>query len=44
MEPKPRPIKLDPHILAYLGDFMIIFEESIRAAATAATAAAATPS
>jgi hypothetical protein len=40
MEPKPRPIKLDPHILAYLGDFMIIFEESIRAAAAVAAATA----
>lgn len=29
-EPKPRPIKLEAHVLAYLGDFMNIFEESIR--------------
>ena len=30
MEPRPRPIKLEAHVLAYLGDFMNIFEESIR--------------
>ena len=30
MEAKPRPIKLEAHVLAYLGDFMNIFEESIR--------------
>ena len=29
-EAKPRPIKLEAHVLAYLGDFMNIFEESIR--------------
>ena len=29
-EPKPRPIKLEAHVLAYLGDFMNVFEESIR--------------
>lgn len=29
-EPKPRPIKLESHILAYLGDFMSVFEESIK--------------
>lgn len=29
-EPKSRPIKLEAHVLAYLGDFMNVFEESIR--------------
>ena len=29
-EPKPRPIKLEAHILAYLGDFMSVFEESVK--------------
>jgi 23S rRNA maturation mini-RNase III len=29
-EAKPRQIKLEAHVLAYLGDFMNIFEESIR--------------
>jgi 23S rRNA maturation mini-RNase III len=28
--PKPRPLKLEPHILAYLGDFMSVFEESVK--------------
>jgi hypothetical protein len=28
--PKPRPIKLEAHILAYLGDFMSVFEESVK--------------
>lgn len=28
--PKPRPLKLEAHILAYLGDFMSVFEESIK--------------
>ena len=32
--PKPRPIKLEAHILAYLGDFMSIFEESVKRLAT----------
>jgi len=30
MEAKPRPIKLEAHVLAYLGDFMNLFEESVR--------------
>ena len=30
MEAKPRPIRLEAHVLAYLGDFMNIFDESIR--------------
>ena len=29
-EPKPRPIKIESHILAYLGDFMSVFEESVK--------------
>ena len=29
-EIKPRPIKLEAHILAYLGDFMSIFEVSVK--------------
>jgi hypothetical protein len=29
-KPKPRYIKLDAHILAYLGDFMTIFEKSVQ--------------
>ena len=33
-EPKPRPIKLESHILAYLGDFMSVFEESVKRLAT----------
>lgn len=28
--PKPRPIKLEAHILAYLGDFLQTFEESVK--------------
>jgi len=28
--PKPRPIKLEAHILAYLGDFLYTFEESVK--------------
>lgn len=28
--PKSRPIKLEAHILAYLGDFMSVFEESVK--------------
>ena len=32
--PKPRPIKLEAHILAYLGDFMSVFEESVKRLAT----------
>ena len=27
---KPRPLKLEAHILAYLGDFMSVFEESVK--------------
>jgi len=34
-EPKPRPIKLEAHILAYLGDFMSVFEESVKRLALA---------
>ena len=34
-EPKPRPIKLEAHILAYLGDFMSVFEESVKRLAQA---------
>ena len=30
MEAKPRPIKLEAPVLAYLGDFMNLFEESVR--------------
>jgi hypothetical protein len=29
-KPKPRYLKLDAHILAYLGDFMNIFEKSVQ--------------
>ena len=29
-KPKPRPLKLEAHILAYLGDFMSVFEESVK--------------
>lgn len=29
-EPKPRPIILEAHVLAYLGDYMTLFEESIK--------------
>ena len=29
-EPKPRPITLEAHVLAYLGDLMTLFEESIK--------------
>lgn len=32
--PKPRPLKLEAHILAYLGDFMSVFEESVKRLAT----------
>lgn len=28
--PKPRYLKLETHILAYLGDFMSVFEESVK--------------
>jgi hypothetical protein len=28
--PKPRPIKVEAHILAYLGDFLQTFEESVK--------------
>ena len=29
-KPKPRPIALEAHILAYLGDFMNVYEESVK--------------
>jgi hypothetical protein len=29
-KPKPRFLKLDAHILAYLGDFMSMFEKSVQ--------------
>lgn len=29
-EPKARPITLEAHVLAYLGDYMTLFEESIK--------------
>ena len=28
--PKPRPIKLEAYILAYLGDFLLTYEESVK--------------
>ena len=28
--PRPRPLEVDAHILAYLGDFMIIFEQLVK--------------
>ena len=28
--PMERPVRLEIHVLAYLGDFMNVFEESIR--------------
>jgi hypothetical protein len=28
--PKPRPIRLESHILAYFGDYMNLFEESVK--------------
>ena len=30
MEPKPRPLRVPIHILAYFGDYMTQFEESIK--------------
>lgn len=30
MEPKPRPLVVDAHILAYLGQFMNMFEKKMR--------------
>jgi hypothetical protein len=29
-ESKPRPITLEAHVLAYLGDYMTVMEESIK--------------
>ncbi len=29
-EPKPRPLTLDAHILAYLGDYVTMLEESVK--------------
>jgi hypothetical protein len=29
-EPKPRPLTLDAHVLAYLGDYMTMMEESVK--------------
>jgi hypothetical protein len=29
-EAKPRPLKLDSHILAYLGDYITVYEETIK--------------
>jgi hypothetical protein len=29
-KPQPRPLKLEAHVLAYLGDFMSVFEESVK--------------
>lgn len=43
-EAKPRPLKLDSHVLAYLGDYITVYEETIkRIARKAAQAAAAAP-
>ena len=28
--PKPRIVKLEAHVLAYLGDFMNVYEESVK--------------
>ena len=30
MEPKPRPVRVPIHVLAYFGDYMNQFEESIK--------------
>ena len=30
MEPKPRPLRVPIHILAYFGDYMTQFEESVK--------------
>jgi hypothetical protein len=29
-EAKPRPLKLDSHVLAYLGDYITVYEETIK--------------
>jgi len=44
-QPQKRPIKIEAHILAYLGDLMTLFEESVKnAVAASATATATTQS
>jgi hypothetical protein len=30
VEPKPRPLTLEAHVLAYLGDYMTMLEESVK--------------
>ena len=37
-QPVQRPIKIEAHILAYLGDLMTLFEESVKNAVASAQA------
>jgi len=41
--PKSRIIKLEAHVLAYLGDFMSVYEESVKRLALAAIKSKAQP-
>jgi hypothetical protein len=40
----PRPLKIEAHVLAYLGDFMNIFEASVKRLANSLTHQEQSPS